>query len=441
MNRQRVVLFVFILILGLLWLPVDPPAVTGAETESRTPLAYVLSVDGSINPALSDYILKGIEEAKEQNASVIVIQMDTPGGVVTTTKTIIKAMIQCPIPVVVYVAPGGSSATSAGALITMGADIAAMAPGTNIGAAHPVGGGGQEINKTMSEKVMNDLTAYMRSVVARTGRNVKWVELAIRQSASVTAEKALELKVIDLMADSMPDLLNKIDGRKVKKQGKTVTLKTKGAVTKKFESGMRFKILDVVANPNIAYLLMMAGMLGLMIEFYNPGLIFPGVLGGICLLLALFASQVLPVNYVGVLLLILGVILFIMEVKIASFGLLSIAGIICLTLGSVMLYETGETAMRVSWTVIVPTVGLTSAFFILAMGLAARAWMAKPRTGEQGLIGEVGVASTELSREGKVYVHGEYWNARADSHIPQGERVRVIRIDNLYLVVTRDAAS
>jgi membrane-bound serine protease (ClpP class) len=293
----------------------------------------------------------------------------------------------------------------------------------------------------MVEKVMNDLTAYMRSIVTSRGRNAQWVDKAIRESVSVTAEEALKLRVIDVIADSVPDLLEKIDGRTVKKKGKLVTLHTKGARVEKFASDWRFGILDLVADPNIAYLLMMAGMLGLMIEFYNPGLIFPGVLGGISLLLALYAMHVLPVNYVGVMLLITGVILFIMEVKVTSFGLLSIGGVICLLLGSVMLFDTGtgEAAARVSWAIIIPTVGTVSAFFIFAMTLAVRAWKRKPRTGERGLIGEVGVAITEVDPMGKVYVHGEYWNARSDSLIPKGERVRVIRVDNLDLVVARDA--
>lgn len=422
------------------FLILDGPGVLfGAEEKKdQKPVAYVLDVEGTINPALADYIIKGIDKAQEEKAAVVVIRMDTPGGVVTTTKTIIKVIINSDVPVVVYVAPSGSSATSAGALITLCADIAAMAPGTNIGAAHPVGGGGEEISGTMSEKVVNDLTAYVRSIVRERGRNAAWAEKTIRESVSATAEEALQLKAINVIADSVPQLLDKIDGMKVEKKGKTVTLATKGARVDKIKTGLRFKILDVIANPNIAYLLMMIGGLGIMIELYNPGLIFPGVLGGICLLLAFFALQVLPVNYVGILLIILAVILFILEVKIASFGLLAISAIIALTLGSVMLFDTEESTMRVSWSVVIPTVATVSAFFIFAMGLVVKAWMAKPRTGTQGLTGEVGVAMTDLANEGKVLVHGEYWNARSDSVIPKGERVRVIRVDGLWIHVTRE---
>jgi membrane-bound serine protease (ClpP class) len=441
MNSKRLALFAFIFVCGLLCLSYGSQTLLGAEKKEGRPVVYLLDVDGTINPALADYIIKGIDKAQENNAACVIIRMDTPGGVVTTTKTIIKDMMNAKLPVVVYVAPSGSSATSAGALITMGADVAAMAPGTNIGAAHPVGGGGEQINPVMSEKVVNDLTAYMRGIVAKKGRNAKWAEQAIRESVSITDKEALDNHVIDLIADSVPDLLQKLDGRKIEKSGGTLTFKTKGARVERVVPGLRFKILDVIANPNIAYILMMIGGLGIMIELYNPGLIFPGVAGGICLLLSFFALQVLPVNYVGILLIILSVILFILELKIMSHGLLAVGGVISLTLGSVMLFETEESAMRVSWTIIVPMVATVSAFFIFALGLVVRAWRRKPRTGEQGIVGEVGVTLTDLDDKGKVAVHGEYWNARADNFIPKGEKVRVIRVEHLALVVTRDAGA
>ena len=438
MNLRRIIVFILVFILGLaLFLNWFRAEVLAQDVEKK-PVVYLLSVDGTINPALSDYIIKGIEEAEQNKAACVIIRMDTPGGVVTTTKTIIKEMINAKLPVVVYVAPSGSSASSAGALITVAADVAAMAPGTNIGAAHPVAGGGQEIGESMSEKIINDLTAYIRSIVVKKGRNAEWAEQAIRESVSITAKEALEIKVIEIIADSLPDLLEKLHGRQVEKEGRNFTLETKGAQIEKILPGLRFKILDVVANPNIAYILMMIGGIGIMMELYNPGLIFPGVVGGICLLLSFFALQVLPVNYVGIMLIILSVILFILELKIASFGLLSLGAIISLTLGSIMLFDTGETAMRVSWSVIIPMVSMVSAFFIFALGLVVKAWLKQPRTGKQGLIGEVGVALTNLDTEGKVAIHGEYWNANADGHILKGEKVRVIRVDDLCLKVTRD---
>ncbi|AFM27006.1 NfeD family protein [Desulfomonile tiedjei] len=438
MSKNRELFYVMLMVLGTVSLFVNGfPGSIAARTEEKQPLVYQLNVDGTINPALADYIVKGIEKAEEANANAVVITMDTPGGVVTTTKSIIKDILNAKIPIVVYVSPSGSSASSAGALITMAADIAAMAPGTNIGAAHPVGGGGQKIDETMSEKVVNDLSAYMRGIVAKKGRNAEWAERSIRESVSITAKEALESNVIDVVADSVPDLLEKIDGRTVEKDGRSYVLHTKNAKIVRVPTGTRFKILDVIANPNVAYVLLMIGGLGIMMELYNPGLIFPGVVGGISLLLAFFALQVLPVNYVGIMLIILAVILFILELKVTSFGLLSVGGIISLTLGSVMLFETGESAMRVSWSVIIPTVFIVSAFFIFALGLAMRAWMRKPRTGEQGIVGEIGYAISDVNGQGKVAVHGEYWNARSDTHIPKGERIRVLRMENLSLVVTR----
>ena len=411
------------------------PALSQNRENQDKPVVYLLDIDGTINPALADYISKGIEKAQEDNAACVVIRMDTPGGVLSTTKTIIKEMINARVPVVVYVAPSGSSATSAGALIAVCADVAAMAPGTNIGAAHPVGGGGQEIDATMSEKIMNDITAYIRGIVAKKGRNAEWPEKAIRESVSITASEALNLKVINLIADSVPELLDKLDGTRIEKDKRVFVLKTKDARVERIVPGMRFKILDVIANPNVAYILMMIGGLGIMMELYNPGLIFPGVAGGICLLLSFFALQVLPVNYVGILLMILSIIFFVLELKVQSFGLLSLGAIISLTLGSVMLFDSSEVAMRVSWSVIIPTVSAVSAFFIVVLGLVVKAWMRKPRTGQQGLVGEVGTALTDINPTGKIAVRGEYWNARAETMIPKGEKVRVTKIQNLEVTV------
>ncbi|MBM4328780.1 MAG: nodulation protein NfeD [Deltaproteobacteria bacterium] len=439
MNQKRILIYIFLIVAGLGWSLLDGPALLYGEQDTASkPLVYLLDVDGSINPALADYIMKGIEKAETDKAAALVIRMDTPGGVLTTTKTIIKSMINSTVPVVVYVGPTGSSAASAGAMITVCADVAAMAPGTNIGAAHPVGGGGEEISKTMSEKVINDITAYIRGIVTEKGRNAEWAEKTIRESVSATAREALDLKAIDLIADSVPELLEKIDGRVIKKKIGDVTLKTKNAQVERIKPGFRFRILDAVANPNVAYILMMLGTLGLIMEMYHPGMIFPGVVGAICLLLALFALQVLPVNYVGFMLIVLSIVLFILELKVTSFGLLAIGAIISLTLGSIMLFEGGETAMRVSWSVIVPTVAIISSFFIFALGLVVRAWRKKPRTGEQGLMGEVGVAITDIHDTGKIAVHGEYWNARSASLVPKGERVRVIRVDKLSVFVIRE---
>lgn len=438
MKRLRLVFYLCLLIVGTILGVSSGVSQLSAQGSPASPLVYQLEIDGTINPALLDYIIKGIELADSKHASAVIIRMDTPGGMVTTTKTIIKEMINARLPVVVYVAPSGSSASSAGALITVCADVAAMAPGTNIGAAHPVGGGGQEIDPSMSEKIINDLTAYIRGIVVGKGRNADWVEKAIRESVSITSKEALEIKVIDIVADSIPDLLKQLDGRKVTKDNREFTLKTAGARVERVTPGMRFRILDAIANPNVAYILMMIGGIGIMMELYNPGMIFPGVAGGICLLLSFFALQVLPVNYVGILLILLSVVLFILELKLQSFGMLTIGAVISLTLGSVMLFESGEVAMRVSWAVIIPTVAAVSSFFIFALGLVVKALMRKPRTGEHGLVGEHGVALTDLDKTGKIALHGEYWDAHSDSFIPKGSRVRVIRVDELNVLVTND---
>jgi membrane-bound serine protease (ClpP class) len=439
MDRNRIVMFVIITICGFVFSQGQLTTPWGQE-KSDKPLVYLLDVDGSINPAVLDYLTKGIEKATTNKASCLIIRMDTPGGVVTTTKSIIKEMSSAKLPIVVYVAPSGSSAASAGTFITMTADVAAMAPGTNIGAAHPVASGGQDIPQTMSDKVVNDLTAFLRGMVTKKGRNAEWAEQSIRESVSITAKEALDIKVIDLIADSVPDLLTKIDGKKIDKDGQTYTLETKGARIQRIATGWRFKILDVVANPNVASLLMMGGLIGLLAEFYSPGLIFPGVVGAICLALSAFAFQVLPVNYVGILLIILAIIFFILELKVASYGMLAVSAIISLTLGLIMLFETEEAAMQVSWTVIVPMVATVSLFFLVVLGLIVRARLSKPRTGEEGLIGEVGISMTDVNAGGRVAIHGEVWNARADRHILKGERVRVIGVKNLSLIVTQEVS-
>jgi membrane-bound serine protease (ClpP class) len=438
-NRNRILMLALTIICGLVLSQTQPLTPWGQE-KSDKPLVYLLDVDGSINPAVLDYITKGIEKATAHKAACLVIRLDTPGGVVTTTKSIIKEMTNAKIPVVVYVAPSGSSASSAGTFITMTADVAAMAPGTNIGAAHPVASGGQDIPQTMSEKVVNDLTAFLRGLVAKKGRNAEWAEKSIRESVSITAKEALEIKAIDLISPSVPDLLTKIDGRTIDKDGHSYTLHTKDARIERILPGWRFKILDVVANPNVASLLMMGGIIGLLAEFYSPGLIFPGVVGAICLALAAFAFQVLPVSYVGIVLIILAIIFFILELKVQSYGMLGVSAIISLTLGLIMLFETEEAAMQVSWSVIIPIVLTATLFFGVVLGLIVRARLSKPRTGEQGLRGEVGIALTDINAGGRVAVHGEFWNARADRPIAKGERVRVIGVESLSLVVTREVS-
>jgi membrane-bound serine protease (ClpP class) len=346
----------------------------------------------------------------------------------------VKAMLASKRPVIVHVSPSGARAASAGVMITLAADIAAMAPGTNIGAAHPVNLGQKKMEDTMAEKVVNDMVAYTKSIAEKKGRNAQWAEQAVRESVSVTEKEALELNVIDLVAEDLDDLLEKIHGRTIEGKG---TLHTKGVGRVILTESIRDKILKTLSDPNIAYLLMMIGLAGLYFEFSHPGAIFPGVIGAMCLILAFFAFQTLPVNYAGILLIALAIVLFILEMKITSYGLLSLGGIVALFLGSIMLFEGTAPEMRLSWRVLVPTVGLVSGFFIVIAGLVFRSQMSKPMTGERGLIGEIGVAKSSLDPEGKVFVHGEIWNAVATETIEVGTKVRVVAVDRLVVTVEK----
>lgn len=393
---------------------------------------YVVEVSGTINPGLAEYVIRSIEKANGEEASCLVIQLDTPGGLALSMRSIVMAMLASEIPVVVYVSPSGARAASAGVMITMAADIAAMAPGTNIGAAHPVNLGQKEMDKAMAEKVVNDMVAYTKSIAEKRGRNSEWAEKAIRESVSVTEKEALELKVIDLIAQDLDDLIEKIDGRDLKDKG---TLRTKGLQRVILTESLRDKVLKTLSDPNIAYLLMMIGMAGLYFELSHPGAIFPGVIGAISLILAFFAFQTLPVNYAGILLIALALILFILEMKVTSYGLLSLGGVISLFLGSLMLFEGTAPEMRLSWRVLIPTVVMVSGFFVVVAGLVFRSQISKPRTGDKGLVGEVGVVKERLAPEGKVFVHGELWNAEAAEPIEPGAKVRVIGVDQLVLKV------
>jgi membrane-bound serine protease (ClpP class) len=393
---------------------------------------YVVKASGTINPGLAEYLIRSMEKASREGAACIVLQLDTPGGLVLSMRSIVMAMLSSEIPVIVYVSPSGARAASAGVMITLAADIAAMAPGTNIGAAHPVNLGQKKMDETMADKVVNDMVAYTKSIAEKKGHNSEWAEKAVRESVSVTEKEALELKVIDLIAEDLDDLLNKIDGREVKGKG---TLHTEGVKRVSLAEGFRDKILKTLSDPNIAYLLMMIGLAGLYFELSHPGTIFPGVVGAMSLILAFFAFQTLPVNYAGVLLIALAIVLFILEMKIASYGLLSLGGIISLFLGSLMLFEGTAPEMRLSWGVLIPTVVMVSGFFVAVAGLVFRSQISQPKTGDEGLIGEIGVARSRLEPEGKVFVHGELWNASASETIDEGSKVRVVAVDRLTLRV------
>ena len=397
----------------------------------------VLRIEESINPGTAAFLARGTTQAVEEDAVLLVVELDTPGGLVTSMRTMIKTIMNVPIPVVVFVSPSGAQAASAGVFVVMAADIAAMAPGTNIGAAHPVVAGGKDMDETMGTKVVNDLVAFIKSIATRRGRNAEWAEEAVRKSVSITAEEALKLKVIDLIARDMDELLLKLEGWPIQTKEGEKKLALKGLPAETVEENLRDKILKTISNPNIAYLLMLIGMAGLYFELSHPGAIFPGVVGGISLILAFYAFQTLSVNYAGVLLIILGAILFLLEIKVTSYGLLSVGGVICLTLGSIMLFNTGAPGLRISWSVLIPAVLVISGFFMTVAFLAMRAHMAKPRTGYQGLIGEIAVAKESLAPDGKVFVHGELWNATSEDIVPVGSKVEVIEVENLWLKVRK----
>ncbi len=406
----------------------------------RAQTVNVITVDATINPATADYIHESIRKAADEGVECLVIRLNTPGGLLTSTRVIVTDLLTANVPVVVYVAPPGSQSASAGAFVTLAAHIAAMAPGTNIGAAHPVGMQGGEKDSIMNEKATNDAAAFIRSISEKRHRNVHWAEDAVRKSISITETEALRDSVIDVIAKDVRELLTEIDGRTVDVEGRTVVLRTRNATIAESKMDWKHSILDILSDPNIAYIFFLLGLYGLMFELYNPGSILPGVVGVISLILAFYSLHTLPVNYAGLALIIVGVILFILELKIVSHGLLAIGGVISLLLGSIMLInsESSLEFVRISWSVIIPSVLLTALFFLFAIGAGVRAQRRKPVTGAEGIVGEPGEAITDCSPDGQVRVHGEIWNATSDGEtIPLGARIRVKQVESLRLVVTR----
>lgn len=397
----------------------------------------VITVNGVINPASAEYIGKSIKKANEQKREAVVIELDTPGGLDTSMRDIVKNIIGSEVPVVVYVSPSGARAASAGVFITLAAHVAAMSPGTNIGSAHPVGVG-EKMDKVMSEKVTNDAAAYIKSLAERTGRNSKWAEEAVRKSVSATEAEALKEKIIDIVSKDLSTLLSTIDGRKVKTVMGEKILKTANANVIREEMSLRHKILNFISDPNVAYMLMLLGFYGLFFELTNPGVIFPGVMGGICLILAFYAFQTLPVNYAGLLLIILAIILFLLEIKIISHGVLTIGGVIAMLLGSLMLFESPGPFMKLSLFLILPAVIVTALFFTVVVGLAYRAYKRKPVTGSEGLVGMEGIANTDITKDsGVVSLHGEIWSAYSDETISKGEKIVVESISGLKVKVRK----
>ncbi len=408
-----------------------------APARAAEPVAMI-DLDGAITPVTSRLLTAAIERAQAERMQALIVRLNTPGGLERSMRSMAQAILNAQIPVIVYVAPTGARAASAGVFITMAGHLAAMAPATNIGAAHPVTIGGGDTGKEMGKKIENDAAAFARSLAAERGRNVEWAEKAVRASVSVTEREAVKLKVVDFIADSVPDLLAKADGRTVKTTRGPVTLATRDAPVKLIEVRFRDRFLALITDPNIAYILMMVGMLGIFFELQNPGVVLPGVIGGISLILAFFAFQSLPINWAGVLLILFGVALLIAEIKIISHGVLTAGGVVAMVLGSFMLYDAPEVGFRVSWTVILPTVGATAGLVVWAVSAGMRAMMRSPVTGAAGMIGRVVVARSALGPEGQVQVDGEIWRAVSEGGaIPAGEKVRVMAVDGLTLKVSR----
>ena len=416
-----------------------PLAVSQVDENSEAVRVVVISVDGSINPSSAQYINSGIKHARENNAECLVITLNTPGGLLKSTRVIVSDILDSDIPVAVFVYPGGSQAASAGVFITLAGHIAAMAPGTNIGAAHPVDLQGQQ-DSIMNEKATNDAAAFIRTISEKRSRNAQWAEDAVRKSVSITETEALKEGVIDTIAVTIRDLLEKIDGKEIHTSAGIKVLNTKDAEIIELKLNFQQKILGLLSDPNIAYILLMIGIYGIFFELYNPGAIFPGVVGAISLILAFYSLHTLPVNYAGLALIILAIILFIVEIKVVSYGLLTIGGIISLILGSIMLIDAKSTleVFRISWQVILAIVILTTAFFIFAISFGIKAQTRKPTTGIEGMIGETGEAISDLDPTGQVKVHGEMWNAESvDGTVNKGAKVVVDGILNLKLIVRK----
>ena len=424
-------------VFGLIALLAAAVSVVAQTKDAAAPHVDLISIDGTINPAVDDFIRESIGRAKASEAKALIIQLDTPGGLLNSTRTIVKEMLGAEVPLIVYVAPSGAGAGSAGVFVTMAAHIAAMAPGTNIGAAHPVAGAGQEVKGVMGEKIENFTASFAESIAQKRGRNTEWAIQAVRKSVAITEKEALKKNVIDIVARDVEDLLRQADGRKVDLNGKDVMLSVKNARIMRHEMSLKQRVLNTIADPNIAYILMMAGFLGLYMEFAHPGVFFPGIAGAICLLLAFASLQVLPINYTGLALVLLGVGLLVGEAFFPNFGVLGIGGIVSLALGSLLLFNTPTSDFGVDRSIVFTAVGTIGSFVLAISYLVFRSQKAAPALGKEGLIGQIGEVRGKLAPTGRIFVHGENWRAEADAPIDVGEKVRVVGYDGMQLKVRR----
>jgi len=401
-----------------------------------------INVNESINPSSAEYIQQGIERAEKENAECLVINLNTPGGLLTSTREIVTNIMQSKVPVIVYIAPSGAHAGSAGTFITLASNIAAMAPGTNIGAAHPVTLEGK-MDAVMTEKVTNDASAFIRTIAEKRGRNVQWADDAVRNSVSITEQEALEKNVINIVAVDEKNLLNQVDGKQVQTSNGTKTLHTKNATIEDLEMGFFQKVLSRLSDPNIAYIIMMLGFFGLLFELFNPGAIFPGIVGVICLILAFYSMSSMPVNYAGLALIVFGIILYLLEIKIVSHGILAIGGTVSVLLGSLFLFRSSpvDNFVSLSHTVIFSVTTTTALFFLFLITMGLRAQRAKPVSGANALIGQTAITLSALNPFGQVSVVGEIWRAMSLSDtINANEKVIIKEIKELTLYVAREKA-
>ena len=398
-------------------------------------LVVTAAYEGVINPVAAEYLHEAIAHAEQERAQLLVFQLDTPGGLDTSMRLMIKDITGAQLPIVVYVAPSGGRAASAGVFLTLAAHVSAMAPGTNIGAAHPVAMGGGEMDEVMKEKVENDAVAYIRSIAERRGRNVEWAENAVKKSVSATATEAQELGVVDLIASDLNDLFQQLDGWELSLGEQTVTLRTQDARTQDFPMSWRLETMKAISDPNIAYVLMTIGTIGLIAELYSPGAILPGVVGAISLILAFYSLQSLPVNYAGALLFILGIVMLILEVTVTSYGLLAIGGVTAMILGSLFLFNEDFPYYQISWSVMLPVIALAVGFTFLVVNFGVRALRRQASTGSEGMIGRIGSAKTSLTPTGKIFFQGEIWDAVSSVPVTEGQPIQITQVEGLTVHV------